>query len=240
MNLDETIGARVANGWTQAITRTAEPNTALDRRAEIASDVHEQLTDAWDRDALPAGSRSVVARVVRGMPADITWRVGLELRPSRFAWHLRNPSTAISTLFVAMIPLNVAADSNLHAAAAGDRSWPLLDYRVPLWVATDFVGGCILLFAVLALATRVWPRWAAETEPFTPRSRLERARRCTTAALGVALAGSAVFRFGAFSMVGGAFWVAFAAGVLVYVALLVAPVGPRFLTLGRYLPKVRV
>lgn len=237
MNVSGSPGARFALWWVAAVTRTAEPDIALDRRAEIASDVHEQLTTAWPD--LPAASRSVVGRVIRGVPSDIAWRVGLEVRPGRFAWHLRNPSTAITFLFVAMIPLNVAADSNLAATARGDHTWLLLDYTVPLWVATDFVGVCILLIAGLALATRVWPRWRVAAERFEPGSGLERARRFATASLGIALAGSAVFRFGAVGLLGGIFWLAFAAFVVLYAALLLVTLGLKVLTLGRYLPKVR-
>jgi len=232
VNADRVTGARLAAWWVSTITRTAEGSVARDRRAEVASDVHDQLADAGRRGALGAGSRAVVGRVVRGMPSDLAWRVGLELRPGRFAWHLRNPSTAITTTFVAMVPLNAAADS------AGTRARQLVDYRVPLWVATDILGVCILLLAMLALASRAWPGWTAGVESFQPGSRLERARRCATATLGIAMAGSAVFRFGALSLVGGVFWAAFAAALVTYLALLVVTGGVRLLTLGRYLPKV--
>lgn len=237
MNIDstrDTRGARVAAWWVETITRTAERSVALDRRAEICSDTHDQLSDAWCRGALAAESRAVIGRVIRGVPADIAWRVGLEIRMSRFAWHLRNPSTAITSLFVVMLPLNVAADSALPQGRSS-----LLAYRIPLWVATNFVGGCILLFAVLAFASRVRPRWAAGAEQFQSRSRLEAARRCATAALGVTLAGSAVFRFGALALVGGVFWLAFAACVLIYGSLLLATLGPKLLILGRYRPNIR-
>ena len=233
MNFESTPGARFATWWVETITRTAEGSIASDRRAEIASDTHDQLTNAWQRDALSAGSRAVVSRCLRGMPADIAWRARLEIRRSRFAWHLRNPSTAITSLLVIMFPLNVAADSALPQG----RSF-LPDYRIPFWVATDVVGACILLFGVLALVTRVRPRWASGAEPCDPRSRLERARRCTTAALGITLAGSAVFRFGALGPIGGVFWLAFAACVLAYGALIVTTVTVRVLNLRRYRPKV--
>jgi len=233
MNVEETRGARFATWWVEAITRTAEHHIAHERRAEIASDVHEQLTDAWSR-GLQAGSRSVIARVVRGMPADVTWRIGLELRRSRFAWHLRNPSTAITTLFVVMVPINVAAETHTET----DRSWLLFGYLIPFWGATILVAWSIMLFALLALATRIRRRWTATAERFQPPSRLERARRRTTAGLGVALAGSAAFRFGALSLLGGVFWFAFAGLLLVYAGLLITTFGAKLLTLGRYLPKV--
>lgn len=234
MSPDGTAGARFATWWVETITRTAESATALDRRAEIASDVHEQLTDAWQRDASAAGSRAVVGRVVRGMPADLAWRTGLEIRPSRFAWHLRNPSTAITSLLVLLFPLNMAADA----------AWPsardsFLDYRIPLWAATDIVGSCIVLFTVLALATRLSRRWKSVADRYRPQSRLERARRCATAVLGVSLAASAVLRFGPLDLASGAFWITFVLCVPIYLALVGATLITKALTLGRYLPKVR-
>lgn len=239
MTLESTPGARFATWWARTLTRTAESGIAYDRRAEIASDVHEQLTQAWGRDELSAGSRSVVARVLRGMPADLAWRAGLELRPNRFSWHLRNPSTAITTLLVAMIPFNVAAEANAAAEPVAPRYWTLFDYGGPLWAVTQLVGGVILLFALLSLGSRVSRRWIGEAPRFEPQSRLERARRFNTAALGVSLAGSAVFRFGALGPIGGVFWFAFSVLLAVYLALLVGTVAVKLLTLGRYLPKVR-
>ena len=233
MSVDGTLGARFALWWVEAITRTAESTAALDRRAEIASDVHEQLTDAWRRD-VRTGSRSVIARVVRGMPSDVSWRVALELRPSRFAWHLRNPSTVITTLLVAMIPLNAAADSYV----SDPQSRPLVGHGVALWAATYVVSGCILAVALLALAGRLRPGWICGAEQFRPASRLERNRRRVTAALGVILAGSAVLRFTALDLASGVLWVGFVVGFMTYLALLTVSLVLRLLTLGRHLPKL--
>lgn len=232
MNLQATAGARFATWWVESVTRTAEKDIALDRRAEIASDVHEQLTDAWHRDSLSMGSRSVVSRVVRGMPSDIVWRTGLELRPSRFAWHLRNPSTVITALFLVMVPVNMAANSAFPAERR------LIEYRIPLWVATDLIGSCILLFALVALAARARGQWTAGTESYEPESRLESARRAITAAMGITWAGAAVFRFGAVWPVGGFFWFAFAGCVVLYAVVLAMTVFVQLLILGRYLPKI--
>lgn len=234
MNVDGIPGARFARWWVDAMTRTAAGTIAFDRRAEIASDVHDQLADAWHRGALAQGSRAVVGRVVRGMPADIVWRVGLEARPSRFAWHLRSPSTAITALLVVTFPLNMAADAAWPAARAS-----FVDYRVPLWTAADFAAVCVLCFAIMALVGRVWPRWTAGAERFQPHSRLARARRCATAVLGVTLAGSAVSRFGALDPVSGVLWISFASCVLIYAALIILTFAAKLLTLGRYLPKIR-
>jgi len=138
----------------------------------------------------------------------------------------------ITTLMVVMVPLNFAADS------ARGRYQRLVDYRLPLWILTDAMGAGILVLAVLALGVRVLRRMPAGVERVASRSRLERMRRGNTAALGVALAGAAVFRFAPVSAVGAAFWGAFGICLVLYLTLLVATAGSKVLTLGRYLPKV--
>ena len=174
----------------------------------------------------------MLGRVVRGVPSDIAWRAALELTPRRFTWHVRNPSTAITTLFVVMFPLNMVADS------AGRTPSSFIDYRVPLWVLTDLFGCVILVFAALAIAVRVVPGLSTGADAYRGRTRLERGRRTATAAMGVAWAGSAVFRFGSASLVGAGFWAAFGLCLFFYLLLLTVGLGVRLLTLGRYLPKV--
>jgi hypothetical protein len=210
----------------------AAGSVASDRRAEIASDVHEQLTDAATRGRESSASRSVISRVVRGMPSDIVWRLGLELRPARFGWHLRNPSSAITVMLLVMFPVNWAADSALHAQRR-HVSWPLVDYLVPLWVATDLIGASLLMFAVASLASRAvgWATVSAET--YRPTTRGERARRWATAALGITWAGGALFRFGIFELIGGVFFFSFVGCLLVYAVMVLAMALSKVLTLGR-------
>lgn len=234
MSVDSAAGARFAQWWVEAITRTAESSAAFDRRAEVASDVYEQLTDAWSRGARAAGSRSVVGRVVRGMPSDISWRVAQEMRASRFAWHLRNPSTAITTLLLALFPLNMAANSLVSNPA----SRPFSGQSPLLWSATYVVSACILVLASLALAARCGCPWIPAAEPFRPPSLLERARRCLTGALGVSLAASALLRFTALDLLSGILWIAFVLSLATYVALLGMSFLATLLTLRRYLPIV--
>lgn len=232
MSVTDTSGARIAAWWVHVLTRTAEPTAGRDRRAEIASDVHEQLTDAWEQGALAAGSRSVVGRVVRGVPADLIWRIGLEARPGRLAWHLRNPSTALTSAFLVMVPVNQMADS----AWPGERHF--VGYRIPLWVATEVLGAALLAFGLWAALARVRRRWMAGAEKYHSRSRAERMRRAVTAFMAVSWAGSAVFRFGFVEPIGAVFWGLFWLGLLVYLAVVVGSVGTLRLTLGRYLPKL--
>jgi hypothetical protein len=237
MNVSEVAGARFATWWAEVMTRTAARSVARDRRAEIASDLHEQLSDAASRGRVASASRSVTSRVVRGIPADMAWRLGLELRPGRLGWHLRNPSSAITVMFLVMLPVGWAADSTLPASNR-PASWPLLDYRIPLWVATDVIGALLLLFAVASLTTRALGSAGDSAETYRPATRGERARRRATAALGITFAGSAVFRFGIFELIGGVCWFSFAGCLLVYAAILLASALHMVLTLGRYLPKV--
>jgi hypothetical protein len=142
----------------------------------------------------------------------------------------------MSTLLVTMLlPLNAAADSYV----TDPESRPRTGHGVALWAATDVVGGCMLAIALLVLAARLRPGWICGAERFRPRSRLERARRRVTAALGVTLAGSAVLRFTALDLASGVLWVAFVAGAMTYLALLTVSIILRLLTLGRHLLKVR-
>ncbi len=235
MSLDGTLGARFASWWVHAITRTAEAGAARDRRAEVASDVYEQLAGAQPG-ALSTVSRSVLARTLRGMPADLSWRAGLEFRADRLAWHLRNPSTAITALLAVLFPLNMAADA--YVSTPGSR--PLLGVGVPLWAATYVVAGCILALALLAFCARWRPGWVRGAERFAPRSRVESARRRVTAALGITFAASAVLRFTFLDLASGVLWIAFVLGVAAYLALVLSSILTTLLTLGRYLPKMGV
>jgi hypothetical protein len=232
MNITDTTGARIADWWGHVLTRTAEPTAGRDRRDEIASDVHEQLVDAWNRGALSAGSRSVVGRVIRGVPADLTWRIGLEGRPGRLAWHLRNPSTALTSAFVLLVPLNQMADS----AWPGDTHF--VDYRGPLWVATEVLGSALLIFGLGAAFARVRRSLITGADRYQSRSYSERLRRALTAFMAVSWAGSVVFRFGFVEPIGAVFWGLFWLGLLFYLAVLVGSVAKHALTLGRYMPKI--
>jgi hypothetical protein len=215
-----------------ALTRTAEPEAARDRHDEIASDLHEQLEEAAQQGVLSAGSRSVVSRVVRGIPADLIWRIGLETRPGRLDWHLRNPSTALTSGFAVMVPINLVADS----AYPGGRG--AVDYRVPLWIATDALGLALIAFGLVAVLARVRGGSTRGGDHYRPTSRTERLRRGLTAFLAVSWASSAVFRFGVVSPIGDVSFGLFVLGLLAYLALLAVPLVHRLLPLGRYLPKV--
>lgn len=60
-------GARAVAWWADRYTRGLVPEVRDGRRAEIASDVHEQLAHG-------DGSAAVVRRTLRGAHADLAWR----------------------------------------------------------------------------------------------------------------------------------------------------------------------
>lgn len=60
-------------GWCRWYTRDLPEPVATARRAEIASDLYEERTLAAEAGE-PVASRSYVGRLVRGVPADLSWR----------------------------------------------------------------------------------------------------------------------------------------------------------------------
>lgn len=66
--------AAMAEGWTRWYTSRVPGEPAERRRAEIASDLWEQLADGRDAGAAPgAVAASITWRVVAGVPADLSW-----------------------------------------------------------------------------------------------------------------------------------------------------------------------
>jgi hypothetical protein len=71
-----TLGLRLATGavrgWTRFYTRRVEPSARDARRAEIESDLWEQLNAQEGGRSLPP---EIVCRLVLGIPDDMRWRV---------------------------------------------------------------------------------------------------------------------------------------------------------------------
>ncbi len=61
------LGPRLARSWVAFYTRGLPEDAGARRRAELESDIWEQLHD-------PATARDVLGRCVRGIPADVWWR----------------------------------------------------------------------------------------------------------------------------------------------------------------------
>ena len=105
-------GVRVALWWLGVYTRTLPAELREDRRDELRSDLHEHTAamagagySRW------RASRHVVARLLRGAPADLWWRVEVEWERDRLATLLAHPSTLVTFLFALLLPVNIVWDA---------------------------------------------------------------------------------------------------------------------------------
>jgi hypothetical protein len=69
---DSRIAGRAARAWVRAYTRNTAPILAEQRRAEIESDIWEQVNES-ELSGLAAGP-ILLWRLARGIPADLAWR----------------------------------------------------------------------------------------------------------------------------------------------------------------------
>jgi hypothetical protein len=163
--------ASFADWWTRVYTRGLPADLGEERRAEIASDVHEQYAD--DGPARATGT-AIVGRTLRGVPADLTWRIEerrmlrnhrvTDARPTglRALWATATqawftPIAVLVGLFDLLFAVGVAfeADGKMPGRAVG-----------PVFL----VGFAVAMFAGL------WLRWrtqfdarpAAGPQAFTP------------------------------------------------------------------------
>jgi hypothetical protein len=163
--------ASFADWWTRAYTRGLPTEVSAERRAEIASDVFEQYADDG---AARATGTAIVGRTLRGVPADLSWRIEerrmlrnhrlSETRPTglRALWATATqawftPIAVLVGLFNLLFALGVAfeADGKMPGRAVG----PVL-----------LTGFAVAMFAGLGLRWRTQfdARRAASTQAFTP------------------------------------------------------------------------
>jgi hypothetical protein len=112
--------ASLARWWVALYTRSAPLDAAADRQAEVASDLFEHVAAA----GVPAAPKrrigwEIAGRLVRGVPADLTWRVEVEQAPGRLRWHLRHPTTVYAMALLVQVPLGLTAD----ASRRGVNGW---------------------------------------------------------------------------------------------------------------------
>jgi hypothetical protein len=91
--MDAEHSAAWVRRWVGVYTRGLSPDVRLDRLDEIDDDLWSQLHDAG---ATGRGERSlareIVARMVLGIPADLSWRLEQRRSPSRQPTTPRNPT----------------------------------------------------------------------------------------------------------------------------------------------------
>ena len=205
------VAQRVALWWGRAYTRSAPEPDRSARRGELAADVHDQLADAQAR-AVPEhrAARSLVGRVLRGIAADLAWRLGVERTPARLDWHLAHPGTLLAGLFVVLVPTTMLADA---ARGPVSQLGTLLGLLAAVVVLLSSVA---LALPVVALARRL-VGGTVGLRGFT----LATARRAALSAMCVLWAGAALWRFvpesrGWSAHISAVSWGAFGISLLVY------------------------
>ncbi len=139
---------RVTRRWVALYTRTAPIGDAADRRAEMESDLFDQASACNARSASSRQMNSeLLGRAVRGIPADIGWRLEVEQAPGRLRWHVRHPSTVLLATWAFLLPINQLAD----VRAADEARWSAAGL---LGAATVALGAFLIAFAIVSLAVR--------------------------------------------------------------------------------------
>jgi hypothetical protein len=172
--------------WASAYTATAPAQDAVDRRAEVAADVADQVRAAGGVGRVV--SRQIAGRVLRGVGSDVLWRMSVERSPGRAEWHLDHPATLLGTLAVLLTPM-VALGDTLRRTEAGSPG------RVLALVhsAEVLVGAAILAIALSALLRRLVQR--RRDTPGGHRAPLDVARRSIAWLACASYGASALWRF---------------------------------------------
>jgi hypothetical protein len=169
--------------WVDAYTRTAPPDAAEARRAEMESDLFEEIAEATAR--AESGwrlRRRMTSRFLRGIPADVAWRLGTEYAPGRLRWHLEHPSTVLNAAGTVLIPMGILADW----LRRGTNEWGPAGALGAIWLLA-----CALLLGFSAVSLHAVIRSA----PPIGRVTLAGRRRGAFAAMSLLGSLSAVWRF---------------------------------------------
>ena len=205
-------GARLALWWVAAYTATAPRQDAVDRRAEITADVADQLRVAGVVGRV--ASRRIAGRALRGMGADVLWRMSVERSPGRARWHLEHPATLLGGLAVLLTP-TVALGDTLRRTSAGRPGRAL----VFVHSAEVLFGAAILAVALTALLRRVVERRHGRRG--LRRVSLELVRRSIALLAYASYGAAALWRFvpGALGGLAAAAYVIFAVAVTAWLGL---------------------
>ncbi|PRY65023.1 hypothetical protein B0I08_11140 [Glaciihabitans tibetensis] len=141
--------------WCEFYTRELPSNVATERQDELASDLYEQTV--WAQDAGVATQqvrRSILARAVRGVPADLSWRHAQRRNislASRTAIRARQANSAVVVASVSAASLIVlwglyVLTRVMTTAARGGFS-PWSNTTVTLGVATALAALGLVLMA---------------------------------------------------------------------------------------------
>ena len=145
--------AAAVRSWTGIYTAGVPEPIATDRRRLIESDVWEQLRDG-------AGAISLAGRCLRGLPADLTWRLTDARTGNQTAHQLRIERTIAVAAPVSMTfyyaLLSLLSWGALVGLAVNPTAFSLA-FAGALLVAISLAGWAIELRAAEEPASSVWP-----------------------------------------------------------------------------------
>ncbi|WP_430645121.1 hypothetical protein [Agromyces sp. GXS1127] len=153
--------ARATLHWTLRYTGGLDPLVAADRQHEILSDLHEQAVWATEADiSQRATARSIRARMLRGIPADLGWRrAQLTGREGiRFSLPRADGLLLAAVAVIGIVQVAVGAfitARQVRALLIDDISW------VPNSVALTIALGAVALIATALLWHRRTRHWGA-------------------------------------------------------------------------------
>ena len=205
-------GVRLGTWWVERYTSTAPHPAGADRRAEVRADLHDQQAHARVHGLSERQvSLDVMSRVLRGMAADVAWRVRSEREPGRLEWHLSHPSSVLGALFVVLVPAAMSLDT---VRARPDGVVPV---EVVLSSMVALLSASAMGFAAVAGARRV--RAGAFSVRGTSLVAVRRAAVCWMCAT---WATAAVWRFApnALSEVSAVAWLGFGVSATGYLGAL--------------------
>ncbi|MRX42111.1 hypothetical protein [Agromyces kandeliae] len=153
--------ARATLHWTLRYTGGLDPLVAADRQHEVLSDLHEQT--AWATESgisQRATARSIRARMLRGIPADLGWRrAQLTGREGiRFSLPRADGLLLAAVAVIGIVQVAVGAfiaARQVRALLIDDISW------VPNSVALTIALGAVALVATALLRHRRTRHWGA-------------------------------------------------------------------------------
>jgi len=153
--------ARATLHWSLTYTGGLDPVVAADRQHEILSDLHEQA--AWASEAgisQRAVARSMRARMLRGIPADLGWRRTQLTGEERATWSAPRVDglllAAVALIGIVQVAVGAfIAARQTRALLIGDISF------IPNSAAITIALGSIALVATVLLWHRSTRHWGA-------------------------------------------------------------------------------
>jgi hypothetical protein len=143
------LAERLTIAWVDWYARSGPEPAATERRDEVASDVFEHLHQTAPGDA--ATQRALLGRLIRGIPDDVAWRVGLECHAERLTWHVAHPQTVLGVCWFLLLPVGLLADAGRQ--------------RLPgLWPVEGWLIGAVICLSTVAVALGLVAAGRALTE----------------------------------------------------------------------------